>query len=297
MSTKPRIRTVVFPVAGLGTRFLPATKASPKEMLPVVDKPLIQYAVEEAVAAGAEYLVFVTGRTKRAIEDHFDTATELERELEAKGKEKLLQLVRDTVPKGVSCIYIRQGEALGLGHAVACAQPAVGRQEPFGVILADDLIKAGDQAPALAQMAQVAAEREGSVLGVERVPKTETDKYGVVQGEVVEEGVTAVRGIVEKPEPEQAPSNLAVVGRYILSRSIFAHLERTEPDHRGEIQLTDAIARLMAEEPVYAYEYAGKRFDCGSKLGYLQATVAYGLEHPELGAAFRAYLQQLDPGA
>ncbi|MFP4146260.1 MAG: UTP--glucose-1-phosphate uridylyltransferase GalU [Halorhodospira sp.] len=297
MSTKPRIRTVVFPVAGLGTRFLPATKASPKEMLPVVDKPLIQYAVEEAVAAGAEYLVFVTGRTKRAIEDHFDTATELERELEAKGKEKLLQLVRDTVPKGVSCIYIRQGEALGLGHAVACAQPAVGRQEPFGVILADDLINAGEQAPALAQMAQVAAEREGSVLGVERVPKTETDKYGVVQGEVAEEGVTAVRGIVEKPEPEQAPSNLAVVGRYILSRSIFAHLERTEPDHRGEIQLTDAIARLMAEEPVYAYEYAGKRFDCGSKLGYLQATVAYGLEHPELGAAFRAYLQQLDPGA
>ncbi|MFW6277981.1 MAG: UTP--glucose-1-phosphate uridylyltransferase GalU [Halorhodospira sp.] len=297
MSTKPRIRTVVFPVAGLGTRFLPATKASPKEMLPVVDKPLIQYAVEEAVAAGAEYLVFVTGRTKRAIEDHFDTATELERELEAKGKEKLLQLVRDTVPKGVSCIYIRQGEALGLGHAVACAQPAVGWQEPFGVILADDLINAGEQAPALAQMAQVAVERGGSVLGVERVPKTETDKYGVVQGEVAEEGVTAVRGIVEKPEPEQAPSNLAVVGRYILSRSIFAHLERTEPDHRGEIQLTDAIAKLMAEEPVYAYEYAGKRFDCGSKLGYLQATVAYGLEHPELGAAFRAYLQQLDPGA
>ena len=294
MTQSQRIRTVVFPVAGLGTRFLPATKASPKEMLPVVDKPLIQYAVEEAVAAGAEHLVFVTGRTKRAIEDHFDTATELERELEAKGKEKLLQLVRDTVPKGVSCIYIRQGEALGLGHAVACARPAVGRREPFGVILADDLINSGDRAPALAQMAEVTAARGGSVLGVERVPKEQTDKYGVVEGESVAEGVTQVRGIVEKPDPEQAPSNLAVVGRYILSRNIFEHLERTQPDHRGEIQLTDAIASLMGEEAVYAYEYAGDRYDCGDKLGYLQATVAYGLEHPELGPAFRRYLYGLD---
>ncbi|ABM62959.1 UTP--glucose-1-phosphate uridylyltransferase GalU [Halorhodospira halophila] len=297
MSANYPIRTVVFPVAGLGTRFLPATKASPKEMLPVVDKPLIQYAVEEAVAAGAEYLVFVTGRTKRAIEDHFDTATELERELEAKGKEKLLRLVKDTVPKGVSCIYIRQGEALGLGHAVACARPAVGRREPFGVILADDLINAGDGAPALAQMAEVAAARGGSVLGVERVPQAETDKYGVVEGETVADGVTAVRGMVEKPSPAEAPSNLAVVGRYILSRNIFDHLDRTEPDHRGEIQLTDAIVSLMAEESVYAYEYAGERYDCGSKLGYLQATVAYGLEHPELGPAFRDYLKGLDTGA
>ncbi|MCG5541736.1 MULTISPECIES: UTP--glucose-1-phosphate uridylyltransferase GalU [unclassified Halorhodospira] len=293
MSANHPIRTVVFPVAGLGTRFLPATKASPKEMLPVVDKPLIQYAVEEAVAAGAEYLVFITGRTKRAIEDHFDTATELERELEAKGKEKLLKLVKDTVPKGVSCIYIRQGEALGLGHAVACARPAVGRREPFGVILADDLINAGEDAPALAQMAGVAAERGGSVLGVERVPQAETDKYGVVEGETVADGVTAVRGMVEKPRPDEAPTNLAVVGRYILSRSIFDHLERTAPDHRGEIQLTDAIVSMMSEEPVYAYEYAGERYDCGSKLGYLQATVAYGLEHPELGPDFRTYLEGL----
>jgi len=293
VSANHPIRTVVFPVAGLGTRFLPATKASPKEMLPVVDKPLIQYAVEEAVAAGAEYLVFITGRTKRAIEDHFDTATELERELEAKGKEKLLKLVKDTVPKGVSCIYIRQGEALGLGHAVACARPAVGRREPFGVILADDLINAGEDAPALAQMAGVAAERGGSVLGVERVPQAETDKYGVVEGETVADGVTAVRGMVEKPRPDEAPTNLAVVGRYILSRSIFDHLERTAPDHRGEIQLTDAIVSMMSEEPVYAYEYAGERYDCGSKLGYLQATVAYGLEHPELGPDFRTYLEGL----
>ncbi len=295
MSASNRIRTVVFPVAGLGTRFLPATKASPKEMLPVVDKPLIQYAVEEAVAAGAEHLVFVTGRTKRAIEDHFDTATELERELEAKGKEKLLQLVRETVPRGVSCIYIRQGEALGLGHAVACARPALGRREPFGVILADDLIHAGDRAPALAQMAEVAGERGGSVLGVERVPQGETHKYGVVEGEQVGDGVTTVRGIVEKPQPEAAPSNLAVVGRYILSRSIFEHLERTGPGKGGEIQLTDAIAGLRAEEDVYAYEYAGERYDCGSKLGYLQATVAYALEHEELGPDFRAYLQGIEP--
>ncbi len=295
MSASNRIRTVVFPVAGLGTRFLPATKASPKEMLPVVDKPLIQYAVEEAVAAGAEHLVFVTGRTKRAIEDHFDTATELERELEAKGKEKLLQLVRETVPRGVSCIYIRQGEALGLGHAVACARPALGRREPFGVILADDLIHAGDRAPALAQMAEVAGERSGSVLGVERVPQGETHKYGVVEGEQVGDGVTTVRGIVEKPQPEAAPSNLAVVGRYILSRSIFEHLERTGPGKGGEIQLTDAIAGLRAEEDVYAYEYAGERYDCGSKLGYLQATVAYALEHEELGPDFRAYLQGIEP--
>ena len=296
MTEANAIRTVVFPVAGLGTRFLPATKASPKEMLPVVDKPLIQYAVEEAVAAGAEHLVFVTGRTKRAIEDHFDTATELERELEASGKERLLKLVRDTVPEGVSCIYIRQGEALGLGHAVACARPAVRRGEPFGVILADDLIDVGEGGrPVLAQMAQVAAARGGSVLGVERVPQSETHKYGVVEGEALGEGLTAVRGLVEKPEPAAAPSNLAVVGRYILSCSVFEHLARTAPDHRGEIQLTDAMAGLMGEEPIFAHEYAGVRYDCGSKLGYLQASVAYGLKHPELGPAFRDYLDGLGP--
>ncbi len=291
MSTSHRIRTVVFPVAGLGTRFLPATKASPKEMLPVVDKPLVQYAVEEAVAAGAEHLVFVTGRTKRAIEDHLDTATELERELEAKGKEKLLRLVRETAPQGVTCIYIRQGEALGLGHAVACARAAVGRREPFGVILADDLIDTGAREPVLAQMAEVATQSSASVLGVERVPRAETHKYGVIQGEELRAGVTAVSGMVEKPDPAQAPSSLAVVGRYILSRSIFDYLEQTLPDKGGEIQLTDAIAALMRDEPVYGYEYAGTRYDCGSKLGYLKATVAYALQHPELGDDFRAYLQ------
>ena len=298
MSTGNRIRTVVFPVAGLGTRFLPATKASPKEMLPVVDRPLIQYAVEEAVAAGAEHLIFITGRTKRAIEDHLDTATELERELEAKGKDELLRLVRETVPEGVTCIYLRQGEALGLGHAVACARAAVGRREPFGVILADDLIDAGGGAPPLAQMAELAGERGGSVLGVERVPQHETHKYGVIEGETAGEGVTRISGIVEKPDPQSAPSNLAVVGRYILSRDIFYHLERTQPDRGGEIQLTDAIAGLMRDEPVFGLEYAGTRYDCGSKLGYLQATVAYGLQHPELGDDFAAYLQQLhDRGA
>ncbi|BAU56938.1 UTP--glucose-1-phosphate uridylyltransferase [Halorhodospira halochloris] len=294
MSTpnKP-IRTVVFPVAGLGTRFLPATKASPKEMLPIVDRPLIQYAVDEAAAAGAEYLVFVTGRTKRAIGDHFDTATELEHELEAKGKYELLDTVKNTVPPGLSCIYIRQGRALGLGHAVASARAAVGRREPFGVILADDLIDTADQLPVLAQMAAVVEEYGGSVLGVERVPHQETDKYGVVEGESIASGITAVKGMVEKPEPNEAPSNLAVVGRYILERDIFEYLEQTQPDKRGEIQLTDAIVAMMQERPVYAYEYSGRRYDCGDKLGYLKAGAAYGLQHPSLGPAFEAYLREL----
>lgn len=294
MSTpKKPVRTVVFPVAGLGTRFLPATKASPKEMLPVVDRPLIQYAVDEAAAAGAEYLVFVTGRTKRAIGDHFDTATELEHELEAKGKYDLLDMVRNTVPPGLSCIYIRQGKAFGLGHAVACARAAVGRREPFGVILADDLIDTADNPPVLSQMAAVAAERGGSVLGVERVPLEESDKYGVVDGESLAPGITAVKGMVEKPEPSKAPSNLAVVGRYILEREIFDYLEHTQADKRGEIQLTDAIVAMMQERPVYAYEYIGRRYDCGDKLGYLKAGAAYGLQHPQLGADFEAYLRDL----
>ncbi len=290
MAGGAQIRTVVFPVAGLGTRFLPATKASPKEMLPVVDKPLIQYAVEEAVAAGATNLVFITGRTKRAIEDHFDTAYELEHELEEKGKHALLELVRATVPKGVNCIYIRQGEPLGLGHAVHCARPVIGR-EPIGVILADDLID-GEREPVLSQMAAVHGESGGcSVLGVERVPRDETDRYGVVSGEPVADGITEVTGIVEKPAPEQAPSNLAVVGRYILTPAIFDLLAETAPDHRGEIQLTDAIAALLQMERVVAYEFNGVRYDCGNKLGYLQATVAYGMRHPELGEPFKAYLR------
>lgn len=285
------IRTVVFPVAGLGTRFLPATKASPKEMLPVVDRPLIQYAVEEALAAGARNLVFITGRTKRAIEDHFDSAPELEQELQERGKDKLLDLIRGIVPKGVNCIYIRQGEALGLGHAVGCAEPVVG-DASFGVILADDLIDGGDQ-PVLSQMARVHADHRGSVLGVERVPPTETDKYGVVSGDAWAADLTRMTGIVEKPAPEDAPSDLAVVGRYILRPRIFELLRNTAPDKGGEIQLTDAIAALLREEAVFAHEFRGERYDCGSKLGYLQATVAYGLQHPDLGPSFREHLRDV----
>ena len=283
-----RIRKAVFPVAGLGTRFLPATKASPKEMLPVVDKPLIQYAVEEAVAAGADTLIFVTGRTKRAIEDHFDKAYELEVELVAKQKLRMLELVRSTVPEGVSCIYIRQGEAKGLGHAVLCAQPIVGN-DPFAVILADDLID-GKGEKVLSQMVREFDEHQCSLLGVERVPMEETGSYGVVSARDFSDGVSAVDGIVEKPDPSVAPSNLAVVGRYILKPGIFDLLRQTEADSKGEIQLTDAIAALLKQERVLAHEFHGTRYDCGSKLGYLKATVEYGLQHPELGPAFAEYL-------
>lgn len=288
------IRKVVFPVAGLGTRFLPATKASPKEMLPVVDRPLIQYAVEEAVAAGADTLIFITGRTKRAIEDHFDKAYELEVELEAKGKQQMLELVRNTVPDGINCIYIRQGEALGLGHAVACARPVVGN-EPFGVILADDLIDGGAD-PVLSQMVRQYQAHQCSILGVERVPMQETDKYGVVSGSEFGPRLTKLSGIVEKPSPDQAPSDLAVVGRYILTPAIFDLLDATAPDKRGEIQLTDAIAELLEHEQILAHEFEGHRYDCGSKLGYLKATLEYGLRHPELGAAFAAYLRERSVG-
>ena len=281
------IRTAVFPVAGRGTRFLPATKASPKEMLPIVDKPLIQYAAEEALAAGARKLVFITGSSKRAIEDHFDTDRELEEALEAQGKEDLLKQLKDIVPSWASCIYIRQPSPLGLGHAVWCAKPVVGN-EPFFVHLADDLIDAAT--PCLKQMADVYAERGGSVLGVETVPRTETDKYGIVATEEREGRVSRIKQIVEKPRPQNAPSTLAVVGRYVLSPTIFEKLERTGRGAGGEIQLTDAIADLLPEEPVYAYEFEGKRYDCGSKLGYLQATVEFGLKHESLGDQFREYL-------
>ena len=281
------IRTAVFPVAGRGTRFLPATKASPKEMLPIVDKPLIQYAAEEALAAGARKLVFITGSSKRAIEDHFDTDRELEEALEAQGKEDLLRQLKDIVPSWASCIYIRQPSPLGLGHAVWCAKPVVGN-EPFFVHLADDLIDAAT--PCLKQMADVYAERGGSVLGVETVPRTETDKYGIVATEEREGRVSRIKQIVEKPRPQNAPSTLAVVGRYVLSPTIFEKLERTGRGAGGEIQLTDAIADLLPEEPVYAYEFEGKRYDCGSKLGYLQATVEFGLKHESLGDQFREYL-------
>lgn len=287
-----KISKAVFPVAGMGTRFLPATKASPKEMLPIVDKPLIQYAVEEAVAAGIEQMIFVTGRNKRSIPDHFDKAYELEAELEAKHKDKLLEIVRGIIPAHVSCIYIRQAEALGLGHAVLCAKPVVG-DEPFAVILADDLIDGGSST-CMQQMVAAYEKTHASILGVEEVAPSETDKYGIVKVHNASEGLSKVEQIVEKPRPELAPSNLAVVGRYILTPAIFGLLEKTERGAGNEIQLTDAIAALLAEEDVYAYPFTGKRYDCGSKLGYLQATVEYGLKHDELRDAFKKYLKELD---
>ncbi len=287
---KREIRTAVFPVAGRGTRFLPATKASPKEMLPVVDKPLIQYAVEEALAAGARRLVFVTGASKRAIEDHFDSDQELEKLLEAQGKSDLLRQVRSVLPSYATCIYIRQSAPLGLGHAVLCAEPAVGN-EPFFVHLADDLIDAAE--PCLEQMAKTHAFHRGSVLGVEDVPRADTDKYGIVEVESVNLAVSRIRSIVEKPKPAVAPSTLAVVGRYVLTPAIFDYLRQIGRGAGGEIQLTDGIARLLGSEAVYAHRFEGKRFDCGSKLGYLQATVEHALAHPELKRAFRSYLIKL----
>jgi UTP--glucose-1-phosphate uridylyltransferase len=288
MRSQSAIRTAVFPVAGRGTRFLPATKASPKEMLPVVDKPLIQYAVEEALLAGARKLVFITGASKRAIEDHFDSDEELEHLLEAQGKSDLLNQIRSVLPSYATCIYIRQSAPLGLGHAVLCAQPAVGA-EPFFVHLADDLIR-GSPTSCLEQMAEVYAAKRASVLGVEQVPHKDTEKYGIVEIEADKSSTGRVRSIVEKPKPSEAPSNLAVVGRYVLTASIFEHLARIGRGAGGEIQLTDGIAALMGEEAVYAYRFTGKRYDCGSKLGYLQATVEYALGHPSLGADFREYL-------
>jgi UTP--glucose-1-phosphate uridylyltransferase len=290
-SSKSPIRTAVFPVAGRGTRFLPATKASPKEMLPVVDKPLIQYAVEEALQAGARRLVFVTGASKRAIEDHFDSDQELETMLQQQGKSDLLNQLRSVLPSYASCIYIRQPAPLGLGHAVLCAQPAVGA-EPFFVHLADDLIRS--DVGCLAQMAEVYESKRASVLGVQVVPRKDTDKYGIVAVEADHSHTSRVRSIVEKPKPAAAPSNLAVVGRYVLAPSIFEHLAKIGRGAGGEIQLTDGIASLMREEAVYAYRFSGKRYDCGSKLGYLQATVEYALGHPVLGRDFRKYLENLD---
>ncbi|WP_147695440.1 UTP--glucose-1-phosphate uridylyltransferase GalU [Vogesella mureinivorans] len=288
-----KIRKAVFPVAGMGTRFLPATKASPKEMLPVVDKPLIQYAVEEAVAAGITELIFITGRNKRSIEDHFDKAYELETELENRNKKKLLELVQEILPANVSCIYIRQAEALGLGHAVLCAKPVVG-DEPFAVILADDLI-AGEPG-AMEQMVRLFDDTHSSVLGVETVAREETGSYGIVEVQKNVRGHQEVASIVEKPHPDVAPSNLAVVGRYILTARIFDKLINTVPGAGGEIQLTDGIAALMKDEPVLALPFQGKRYDCGSKLGYLKATVEYGLQHHEVGADFTAYLNSLQRG-
>ncbi len=288
-----KVTKAVFPVAGLGTRFLPATKASPKEMLPIVDKPLIQYAVEEAVDAGITDMIFITGRGKRAIEDHFDTAYELEAELQAHGKNKLLKEVRGLLPDGVTCAYIRQAEALGLGHAVLCARHLVGDQ-PFAVILADDLIDA--PMPVMKQMAQVHAKNGGSLIAVQNVARADTASYGIVSVEKISVGLSKVTGIVEKPKPEEAPSTLGVVGRYILSPRIFHFLENLRPGAGREIQLTDAIGRLLREESVMAYEFQGRRYDCGSKIGYLQATVNFALKHPELAEDFRGFLAELGTG-
>ncbi len=288
-----KVTKAVFPVAGLGTRFLPATKASPKEMLPIVDKPLIQYAVEEAVDAGITDMIFITGRGKRAIEDHFDKAYELEAELQAHGKNKLLKEVRGLLPDGVTCAYVRQAEALGLGHAVLCARHLVGDQ-PFAVILADDLIDA--QTPVMKQMAQVHGKHGGSVIAVQNVARADTASYGIVSADKVSAGLAKITGIVEKPKPEEAPTTLGVVGRYILSPRIFHFLENLRPGAGREIQLTDAIGRLLREESVLAYEFQGRRYDCGSKIGYLQATVNFALRHPELSHDFRAFLAQIGSG-
>jgi UTP--glucose-1-phosphate uridylyltransferase len=284
----PKLKKAVFPVAGFGSRFLPVTKASPKEMMPVVDKPLIQYAVEEAAAAGITDMIFVTGRHKRAIEDHFDKAYELETELERKGKEALLLQVRSVLPEGVRCIYIRQPEPLGLGHAVLCAQPVVG-EDPFAVLLADDLMDS--QPPALARMAAIFEREQCSLLGVEEVPRDQTESYGIVTIDAMQGDTARMRAIVEKPKPAQAPSNLAVIGRYVLTPRIFELLLAVTPGAGGEIQLTDAIAALLSHERALAVRLPGRRFDCGSKLGYLQATIELGLRHAEVGEAFARYLK------
>jgi UTP--glucose-1-phosphate uridylyltransferase len=286
-----KVRKAVFPVAGLGTRFLPATKASPKEMLPVVDKPLIQYAVEEAAAAGITDMIFITGRSKRAIEDHFDKAYELEAELEAKNKRQLLEVVRGVAPGSINCIYIRQPEALGLGHAVLCAEPVVG-DEPFAILLADDLMDAGTNGtPVMRQMVEQFERHHSSVIAVEEVPLQETSKYGIVStAAAAGASIEAMTGIVEKPRPEAAPSRLAVVGRYLLTARIFGLIRQQSAGAGGEIQLTDAIARLLKEEPVLAYRFEGRHFDCGAKLGYLQASVTLAQQHPEIGADFTRWL-------
>ena len=286
------IRKAVFPVAGLGSRFLPATKAQPKEMLPIVDKPLIQYAVEEAVAAGITEMIFITGRNKRAIEDHFDKAFELESELESAGKTELLAFLQNVVPKNITCIYIRQSAPLGLGHAVLCARPVVG-DEPFAVLLADDFMDTEPGAkPVLAQMTELFGYEKCSILAVQDVPRADTRQYGIVSASAYRPDLELVSGIVEKPQPDVAPSTLAVVGRYVLTPKIFDYLENIGRGAGGEIQLTDGIAALMAAERVLAYRYVGQRYDCGSKLGYLKATTAMGLKHPETGAAYAAYLAE-----
>ena len=285
-----RVRKAVFPVAGLGTRFLPATKSTPKEMLPVVDKPVVQYAAEEAVAAGAEVLIFITGRNKGPITDHFDVSYELESELERKGKDELLRVTREVVPEGVDCIYIRQNMPLGLGHAVNRAKNIVG-DDPFFVVLPDDLVHNHGK-PCLAQMNDAFEEKGASIIGVQEVPDRDVHRYGIVGGEKEDARLSRLTRIVEKPKLEEAPSNWGVIGRYLLTPRIFELLDETKPDAGGEIQLTDAIAQLMKEQDVYACNFEGKRYDCGNKLGYLEATVEMALEHPELKEDFEKYLKE-----
>ncbi len=282
-----KVKKAVFPVAGLGTRFLPATKASPKEMMPIVDKPLIQYAVEEAIAAGVTELIFVTGRGKRAIEDHFDRAVELEIELERRRSRELLKMVREILPANVACSYVRQTNPLGLGHAILCAAPLVG-EEPFAVLLADDLIAA--RTPVLKQMAAQFERFNCAIIAVEKVPLQKTRQYGIVKIRGAASKLSAITQIVEKPAPEDAPSNLGVVGRYILPGSIFKHLRALRAQPGRELQLTDAISSLIEVEAAYAYPFEGVRYDCGSKLGYVQANLAFALAHPEIGADFRRYV-------
>jgi UTP--glucose-1-phosphate uridylyltransferase len=297
MKKVTKINKAVFPVAGLGTRFLPATKAQPKEMLPIVDKPLIQYAVEEAYAAGIRHMIFVTGRNKRAIEDHFDTAYELETELEAQHKQELLALVRAMHPEDMDCSYVRQPRSLGLGHAVLCAQPLVGN-EPFAVLLADDLMCGPDGgACVLTQMVDVFQDVQTSLLAVQEVPADHVQRYGIVAGDAAGERIIKVNQMVEKPKPQDAPSRMGVAGRYILTPGVFEHIRNNPRGAGGEIQLTDGIAKLMGTEGVHAYQYQGKRYDCGSKQGFLEATVELALKHPEVGPAFQEYLQTLSSRA
>lgn len=291
-ASEMKLRKAVFPVAGLGTRFLPATKSIPKEMLPIVDRPIIQYAVDEAIEAGCDTLIFVTGRSKRAVEDYFDRAPELEAELEAKGKTEALELVRNIIPPHVKVLFVRQPQPLGLGHAVLCARPVIG-DDPFAVLLADDLMDTdAGTTPVLAQMTELYAQEGSSLLAVQEVPREDTRQYGIVSVTPYKERLERVHGIVEKPKPEDAPSTLAVVGRYVLSNRIFEFLENLGQGAGGEIQLTDGIAQLMDAERVLAYRYEGRRFDCGSKLGYLQATVEIGKKHPQIGPDFIEYLQK-----
>lgn len=290
-TSHPRIRTAVFPVAGLGTRFLPATKTVPKEMLPIIDRPLIQYAVDEAIEAGCDTLVFVTNRYKHAVADYFDKAYELEQKLERAGKHEQLDLIRNVLPPGVRAVFVTQAEALGLGHAVLCAKPIVGDQ-PFAVLLPDDLIWNREGAGALKQMADLAETSGGSVIAVQDVPRDQTGSYGIVATESFQQRQGRITGIVEKPAPDVAPSNLAVVGRYVLTPRVFDLLESTTPGAGGEIQLTDAIAMLLKEEPVSAYRFQGTRFDCGTHIGLIEATIRYALDHEKLSDAARRMMQE-----